>query len=191
MKTFSSLFLALSLFAPVAGAQELTVIKTSDVKAAWLPDSAVTQHAGYAGYIAVGFGYEWRDTWTADLMYGYTPQELAGEVVHSWTLKSVAYLFSVGQREFVRARPYLGLSINYSPDDELFVRLPHQYPKGYYPATAIRPALVGGIEFRIQNQLAVGVEFAVLDSELAYFTDSKEFDPSQMGSSGLSVRWLL
>ncbi|WP_218110134.1 hypothetical protein [Oligoflexus tunisiensis] len=172
-------------------AQEITVFKRGATENPWLPNSAITQHAAYAGYLAAGFGYEWRDTWALDLLYGYTPPELAGEAVHSWTLKSLAYMGAIGSRDTVRLRPYMGLSVNYSPDSELFLQVPDRYPRGYYPASALRPALVGGVEFRVQNQLAVAFEFAVLDSELAYFTDAKTFDPEYMGSSGLSVRWLL
>lgn len=183
--------LALLFQTGTLAAQEITVFKRGESEIPWLPNSAITQHAAYAGYLAAGFGYEWRDTWALDLLYGYTPEEIAGEAVHSWTLKSLAYLGSLGSRDVLRVRPYAGLSVNYSPDSELFLQNPSQYPDGYYPASAIRPALVGGVEIRVQDQLAIGFEFAVLDSELAYFTDSKTFDPEYMGSSGLSVRWLL
>jgi hypothetical protein len=191
MKVYSSLLLALLLPASVLKAQEITVFKRGESESLWVPNSAITQHAAYAGYLAAGFGYEWRDTWALDLLYGYTPPELAGEAVHSWTLKSLAYMGAIGSRDLVRLRPYLGLSVNYSPDSELFLQVPDHYPPGYYPASAVRPALVGGLEFRVQSQLALAFEFAVLDSELAYSTDSKTFDPEYMGSSGLSVRWLL
>lgn len=190
MKYISTLLLAFLLPASL-NAQEITVFKRGTSDNPWIPSSAITQHAAYAGYLAAGFGYEWRDTWALDLLYGYTPPELAGEAVHSWTLKSIAYLFSVGSRDTVRFRPYAGLSVNYSPDSELFLMVPDQYPPGYYPASAVRPALVGGVEFRVQSQLALAFEFAVLDSELAYLKDSHNFDPEYMGSSGLSVRWLL
>jgi hypothetical protein len=190
VKTLSSLLLALSVPASL-NAQEITVFKRGAGENPWIPNSAITQHAAYAGYLAAGFGYEWRDTWALDLLYGYTPPELVGEAVHSWTLKSLAYLFSVGSRDALRFRPYVGLSVNYSPDSELYVVTPDLYPPGYYPATAFRPAVIGGIEFRVQSQLALAFEFAVLDSELAYLKDSHNFDPEYMGSSGLSVRWLL
>lgn len=191
MKLLRCALTLLALQSSLGSAQDITLLKVGESVKPWLPHSTVTQHAAYAGYIAAGFGYEWRDTWSVDLLYGYTPQELAGEVVHSWTLKSFAYLGSIGSKQTVRVRPYLGLSVNYSPDDELFVRLPGQYPEGYYTPTAIRPALMGGLEFKLQNQLALAFEFAVLDSELAYFNDTKTFDSERMGSSGFSLRWQL
>ncbi len=191
MKILAAFIFSLSLASTAVLGQEIQSIKFASPTAEWLPDSAITQHAAYAGYLAVGFGYEWRDSWALDLLYGYTPVELAGQAVHSWTLKPTAYLGSIGSKQTIKVQPYLGLSIHYSPDDELFVRLPSQYPKGYYTATAFRPALVGGLEFRIRNSVAVGFEFAVLDSELAYWRDSQSFDASEMGSGGLSVRWLL
>jgi hypothetical protein len=191
MKFFRHLLIALLLPGSALMAQEISVYKEGTTENPWLPDSAITQHAAYAGYLAAGFGYEWRDTWALDLLYGYTPPELAGEAVHSWTLKSLAYLGAIGYQDLVRLRPYLGLSLNYSPDSELFLKVPDQYPRGYYPASALRPALVGGLEFLVQRQLAIAFEFAVLDSELAYFNDAKSFNPKYMGSSGLSVRWLL
>ncbi|HYX32990.1 MAG TPA: hypothetical protein VE954_07730 [Oligoflexus sp.] len=189
--SLSVMLFALLFQTSTLAAQEITVLKRGERDNPWVPNSAITQHAAYAGYLAAGFGYEWRDTWAVDLLYGYTPEEFAGEAVHSWTLKSLAYIGAVGSRDVVRVRPYVGLSINYSPDSELFLQVPSQYPAGYYPASAVRPALIGGLEVRVQSQLAIGFEFAVLDSELAYATDSKNFDPEYMGSSGLSVRWLL
>lgn len=189
MKAFYFTILMLTARSGLLKAQEITVLQSEEIVHAWLPDSALTQHAAYAGYAAIGFGYQWHYG-ALDILYGFTPKSLAGIDVQSWSIKTSGYLGRWRVSDHLTLKPYGGLSIIYSPDQELFVKLPKQYPKSYYPPTAIRPTLLSGIEFQFARTVGIGVEFALLDSELAYLRDAHKIDPEKVGSSGFTLRWL-
>jgi hypothetical protein len=189
MKALSFVFFMLTATQGALNAQEISVLKSEELDRRWLPDSAITQHASYAGYAAIGFGYQWHYG-ALDVLYGFTPKSLAGIDVQSWSIKTSGYLGRWRASEQFMLKPYGGVSIIYSPDQDLFVRLPKQYPKAYYPPSAIRPALLSGLELQIAKTVGIGVEFALLDSELAYLRDAHQIDPEKVGSSGFTVRWL-
>ena len=84
------------------------------------------------------------------------------------TLKGLWYLFAVGHEAEVSVRPYMGLGAIYSPDAELFLDLPDQYPKGYYVPSALRPAFFTGLRLQVNTSFSASMEYVLLDSELAY-----------------------
>jgi hypothetical protein len=146
------------------------------------------QHAGYAGYIAVGLGYV-GSTFGADALYGWTPERLAGHDVRSLTVKGLWYLFTVGHQAEVSVRPYLGLGTIYSPDDELFLQLPEQYPKGYYVPSALRPTLFMGLRLQLNPSFSTSLEYALLDTELAYVRNRRGVSYNQVGSVGFALHY--
>jgi hypothetical protein len=148
------------------------------------------QHSAYAGNTAVGLGYL-GSTFGADALYGWTPERLAGHDVRSLTVKGIWYLFEVGHQAEVSVRPYLGLGAFYSPDDELFLKLPDQYPKSYYVPSALRPALLTGLRLQMNRSLSASLEFALLDSELAFVRNRRGVSYNQVGSVGLAVHYKL
>lgn len=146
------------------------------------------QHAAYAGNTALGLGYV-GSTFGADALYGWTPERLAGHDVRSLSLKGLWYLFAVGHEAEVAVRPYLGLGAFYSPDDELFLKLPDQYPKSYYVPSALRPALLMGIRLQVNTSLSASLEYALLDSELAYVKNRGAIAYDQVGSVGFALHY--
>jgi hypothetical protein len=194
MKIFPKLIVALgfSLWLSQAGAaQELVPELPAD--SPWLrlaPDSFVMQHAAYGGYAAAGIGYDYSGDFGLDLLYGFTPAELAGHDVHTWNVKGLWYLASLGIRNRTEWRPYLGLSMLYSNHEDLFVMLPSQYPAYYYQPTALRPMLVAGLDLQLRRTLGISVEYAVLDTELAYLRDGGKLSSGPIGSWGFSVRFI-
>ncbi len=146
------------------------------------------QHAGYAGNAALGLGYV-GSTFGADALYGWTPERLAGHEVRSLTMKGLWYLFAIGHEAEVSVRPYLGLGAFYSPDDELFLKLPDQYPKSYYVPSALRPALLTGIRLQLNTSFSASLEYAVLDSELAYVKNRAAISYDQVGSVGFALHY--
>ncbi|MDQ3233917.1 MAG: hypothetical protein M3Q07_19045 [Pseudobdellovibrionaceae bacterium] len=146
------------------------------------------QHAGYAGNAALGLGYV-GSTFGADALYGWTPKRLAGHDVQSLTLKGLWYLFTVGHEGEMNVRPYLGLGAFYSPDSDLFLQLPDQYPKSYYVPSALRPALFTGLRMQINRSFSASVEYALLDSELAYVKNKRGVAYNQVGSVGFAVHY--
>lgn len=146
------------------------------------------QHAGYAGNAALGLGYV-GSTFGADALYGWTPERLAGHDVRSVTIKGLWYLFAVGHEAQVSVRPYLGLGAFYSPDDELFLQLPDQYPKSYYVPSALRPALLMGLRLQVNPNFSTSMEYALLDSELAYVRNKGGIAYDQVGSVGFMLHY--
>jgi hypothetical protein len=148
------------------------------------------QHSAYAGNAAIGLGYL-GSTFGADALYGWTPERLAGHDVRSLTVKGLWYLFEVGHQAEVSVRPYLGLGAFYSPDSELFLKLPDQYPKSYYVPSALRPAVLTGLRLQMNSSFSASLEFALLDSELAYVRNRKGVSYNQVGSVGVSLHYKL
>jgi hypothetical protein len=146
------------------------------------------QHAAYAGNAALGLGYV-GSTFGADALYGWTPERLAGHSVQSVTIKGLWYLFAVGHEAEVSVRPYLGLGAFYSPDEELFLQLPDQYPKSYYVPSALRPTLLMGLRLQINTKFSASMEYALLDSELAYVRDKGSIAYDQVGSVGFAMHY--
>lgn len=151
--------------------------------------SVVAQNGAYAGY--AGLGLEWapNENYHLSLVYGHTPKWVGGHTIESYTLKNEFHFLRMEFGESMAINPYVGLIFIYSPDSDLFVQLPKQYPDYYYPPTAIRAAFTGGIEWQLNKTLTIALEYAVLDSELAYLQDSHRFDSRQMGSGGFLVKW--
>jgi hypothetical protein len=146
------------------------------------------QHAGYAGHAALGLGYS-SSSFGADALYGWTPKRLAGHDVRSVTVKGLWYLFAIGHQAETNLRPYLGLGAFYSPDDELFLKLPDQYPKSYYVPSALRPALFTGLRLQIHPGFGASLEYALLDSELAYVRNRSGIAYNQVGSVGFALHY--
>lgn len=188
--------LGLSFLAHGASAQtELKPTKEIPGSAWWQafkPTSLLVQHSGYAGFAAAGVGYASAEkSFAFDLLYGYTPAPLAGHDVHSLTAKSLWNFVTLNFGSPYQWRPYVGLNFIYSPHSDLFVVLPRQYPKWYYTPTALRPAFVGGMSFAWETTREIGVEWVILDSELAYLRGNDGINPRRFGSIGFSLRWNL
>ncbi len=189
---FALVFL-LSLLSQGAKAEApLIAAVSSNTRSGWGPSSVLAQHAGYAGFAAVGIGYASdSDRFGLDLLYGFTPALYAGHDVHSFGIKGLWTMATVALGRQYQWRPYTGLHVLYNPHPDLFVMLPRQYPDSYYVPSAIRPALVLGFALRWQETRELGFEYAALDSELAYYRDTKRFETREIGSFGMNVRWLL
>lgn len=146
------------------------------------------QHSAYAGNTALGMGYV-GSTFGADALYGWTPKRLAGHDVRSLSLKGLWYLFAVGHEAEVNVRPYLGLGAFYSPDEDLFLKLPDQYPKSYYVPSALRPAILTGIRLQVNTSFSASLEYALLDSELGYVKNRGGVSYNQVGSVGFALHY--
>ena len=191
-KKMGILAVLLISFKSAAAQSSLEATPSSSTWSGLQPQSIMAQHAGYAGFAAAGVGYASdSERFGLDLMYGFTPALYAGQNVHSMSVKGTWTMASVDLGNAYRWRPYLGLNILYSPHKDLFVVLPEQYPDSYYVPSAIRPAMLLGWAFRWQQQSELGIEYALLDSEISYYKDTKRFDTQEIGSFGLTARWLL
>lgn len=155
----------------------------------WQPDYYLIQHSSYVGFAALGIGYGEPSSHGAfELIYGYTPEKLSGHDVHSFTGKALWRIAHFQPLPQWSLTPLFGLNVIYSPDSELFVRLPKQYSPYYYPPTAIRPAFVFGAEVSSEEGWRASLEYSVLDTELPYFSNTNRRNLSEVGSLGFVYR---
>lgn len=129
--------LFLSLVPAVAGAYSLE-------------SYAKVQTGGYAGFATLGLGVEGYNRHVrGELLYGYVPPAFAGSQQHILGFKTdVAFPpFTVANTgEWVVA--YLGGGLLYNLSPKVFVKLPDNYPKKYYPSTALHWEAHLGTELR-------------------------------------------
>lgn len=195
-----AIILALGLVSPSASALAqdamLAPTETTDDSFAdslWdfvRPDYAYAQNGAYAGYAVAGIGYSLGRYLAWDLNYGYTPKSIGGHDIHSFSGKIFSYLAPIGPRHQWEIKPYLGLGFIYNPDSELFVRLPDQYPEWYYPPTAIRAGLHGGMELNLKEPgIGLFTEFVILDHEVAPVVNRGALKTRDVGSLGFGLRW--
>lgn len=172
--------------------QTVRASSAADSWSRFKPDYYLLQHASYAGFVAAGIGFgEPTSHGAFELLYGYTPPQLVGQDVQSLTFKGLWRIAHLPVSGSWKLTPLFGLNFFYSPDSELFVRLPDQYPDYYYPPTAIRPAFVFGAELSGQESWRASFEYSILDTELPYFSNAKRRDPRDIGSLGFVYRHLL
>lgn len=153
--------------------------------------SVVLEHGGYNGFLAFGMGGEVKSNLDLNLLYGFTPKDLAGREIHTLNFKSNFYLASIGQRYQMMLRPKVGVGVLYGLSQDLFLKLPSQYPDNYYPPSALRVILVLGIELKVWNQFGVGLEYNLLDTELPLLQEGGIVNSKMVGSSAISMRFYL
>ena len=171
--TFTLLFLHPGMATAGASSEEEERQKST------LIDYMVLQSAGYLGYIAVGVGKDF-GRHKINFMIGYVPENVGGIEIWQLDLKYDWHPFDEipfgSQGENSTIDPfYIGLSMIYSPDDDLFVEQPTQYPSGYYSPTALRYVLNFGAALKYGRNTFF-VEYNVLDvAVVAYVKHTKHF----------------
>lgn len=146
-----------------------------------MPDSAVFQTAGFAGQIAAGAGWKLTEAQELILLIGYLSKEIGGVELWQAVLKYEWHPFSdIGAGSAndnnLRISPlHLGLSAIYGRHKDLFLRLPEQYPRGYYSPTALRFTLNVGTSIKVKH-LTFFMEYSALDVGAdAYFREPRFF----------------
>lgn len=146
------------------------------------------QNAAYAGFVAAGL--DRHSQWFgAAVLAGYTPAQFTDEAIKSLSLKFYGQIPLVSSTHFGNWHAQLGLATFYNPDSRLFVLLPKQYPSGYYVPTAIRLGISSALHWQNEKGMHLSLEYAVLDSELAFIKDAKRLDRDRLGSFGFGVGW--
>ena len=151
---------------------------------AWYePDSIVTQTGGYTGLATIGVGYDIGKYYRTDVIAGYVPEIVGGEDLWSLSWKNTFVAPKMG-----RIEPYLGLNLLYSFDDDTYVTLPEQYPRGYYPTTALRTAAYIGVS----DLSGLYAELTTLDHYMeAYVRSDGELNYWEIGTYAIGYRWRL
>jgi hypothetical protein len=178
MKIMSLLLLILPTGATSASAQPW-----------YQPDRLTTQSMGYTGVSAFGVTYRPTNWYEWDSLYGFSPASMTGQVIHSLTVRN-RFFWSPAMMASRGLEAFATLGLISGSDDELFFELPNQYPKYYYPPTAIRGLIGGGLRFTVSERWQAYVEGVYLDSEVAPMVYHSDDIPwYEFGSVGLGLQW--
>ncbi len=117
-------------------AQETNNVKVQD-SSAWnkfLPDYVKLQYAGGIGFLSAGVGYTFfKQHLDVSLFYGYVPKWFTVDDLHSISLQFTVKLFRIRVSENVEILPLnIGWYVHHTFGSEFWVKLPDNYPDGYY-----------------------------------------------------------
>lgn len=178
------IFLMMFSIAP-AFAQEMEVQNSSP----WYVPSHITWHsASYQGAYTGGVSYDVASWYAWGLSFGYTPHSLGGQEILQWNWRNQFHLSPLWSDTF-KSGPYVLLGMLYTPDQDMFTRLPNQYPKGYYSPSAFRYLLGMGYEMDFFSGFKGYIEYVAHDSEVIAYERSPHrgfFDA--VGTYGLGVK---
>ncbi len=105
----------------------------------YYPDYYKIQFAGNTGLLSFGAGYSFfKKKYETGLFYGYTPKSISGTHIHTIFHKSTYKPVKITLSKNIILTPiFLGLNSCLVIGQNSFIILPEQYPKNYYPPTAI------------------------------------------------------
>jgi hypothetical protein len=116
----------------------------------YVPDFAKLQTAGYLGSVGIGTGYAMLDDiLNVSLLYGFTPEQRAGENVHALRLNLDVRPIDLRFKAFRVVPIYVGAGLLYAIGSEYFTRIPARYRRleaNYYPPTALHWSANLGLE---------------------------------------------
>lgn len=129
----------------------------------YLPDTAVTQFAGWIGFVSAGAGYEfYNDSLNLEILYGYVPESIGGIDIHMLTGRSVIsplkYSFGSGYTFYPVS---FSIFVNYAIGSQYNVTWPAYYPDRYYRPTALYSGESLGIRIKkyTGDSLISAIEF--------------------------------
>lgn len=165
-----------------------------------VPDHLKLQYAGGIGFFAFGAGYESRNQkFETDIYYGFLPQQIGGEDLHSATLKFTWFpLKPIEKKEWLIKPLAVGALINYSFGSQYYSFDPRNYPFNYYRIpTSINTALILGGQAgrKIGNRekkriLAAYFELLSFDRELVSFiVNTNALSITDILTLGLGVKY--
>lgn len=157
-----------------------------------LPDYAKAQYAGGIGFISAGVGYESKNKkFQGDFMYGYVPERVGGEEIHSVTSKLTWLPLRVKQGERFIINPLTaGILVNYAFGDQYFLFSPEKYPYDYYGfPTAMHIGIFVGGSIEVKR-LGIYYELGTTDKELlSYVGNSKSLAFSDILNLAAGIRY--
>jgi len=100
----------------------------------FLPDYAKIQFAGGIGFLSAGIGYTFfQNKLDISFFYGYVPKSFSVEPLHSISLQSTFKFFSIKTKHNIELLPLnIGWFAHHTFGGEYWVKLPDNYPDGYY-----------------------------------------------------------
>jgi hypothetical protein len=100
----------------------------------FLPDYVKLQYAGGIGFISAGVGYTFfRQKLDISFFYGYVPTWFTVDDLHSVSLQFTAKIFRIKASKNIEILPLnFGWYLHHTFGNEYWVKLPDNYPTGYY-----------------------------------------------------------
>lgn len=135
-KKFYILIVVLSLSVSSLSAQGNNNVKPKDTttRNKFIPDYVKLQYAGGIGFLSAGVGYTFfKQHLDVSLFYGYVPKWFTVDDLHSISLQFTAKLFRIKASKNIEILPLnIGWYIHHTFGSEFWVKLPDNYPDGYY-----------------------------------------------------------
>ncbi len=162
-----------------------------------LPDYVQLQFAGGKGLLSAWAGYHLGKNNKLDFAigYGYAPAALTQRDVHKLLLQLNHAIYIWNSRiGSWQAFAGLGGSFKLNRNEMMFVRLPEQFPSGYYAPNAIRAHIDLGIrhQLKLENATFQSVDFYVAASSndiyIYNYFKSGEFGFNQLFHAGIGAR---
>lgn len=178
-------FILLSLHPQMATASTLP---EEENRKSRLIDYMLLQSGGYLGYTAIGVGKDFEHH-KINMLIGYVPENIGGIEIMQLNFKYDWHPFQAIQFETLHENIwidpyYMGISIIYGDHDNLFLKLPEQYPSGYYQPTALRYTLNIGASLQYSRHTFF-IEYSILDVNLVTFIKHPKFFTDNYGYFGL------
>ncbi len=113
--------------------QESPNIKTQKLRPL-IPDYTKLQFAGGIGFLSLGLGYTFfKQKLDISFFYGYVPESFSVNELHSISLQSTFKFFSIKTKHNIEILPLnIGWFAHHTFGDEYWIKLPDNYPDGYY-----------------------------------------------------------
>lgn len=177
MVQYSKLLIALSFLLTSFSLQAQETEKEKNCnKLEWLrPDHFTLNYAGSIGLIALGPGYQvFKNKANLDLLYGYVPENLGGNEIHSITSKFSYYPWNLSISENIKSKPvYFGTYLNYSLGDDYFFSSTSsdKYVDAYYTwSSALR------VGFNIGTQIDLSFKKGKKKSHYSFYFEVGSYD---------------
>lgn len=166
----------------------------------WQPDHLKLQYAGGIGFMAAGVGFESNNKkFETDIYYGFLPESIGGEDIHSATLKWNWFPFGEKKIQNWQVKPLsVGLLINYSFGSQYYSFDPRNYPFDYYriPTSLNTAILIGGqigrnIDRKISSRsISAYYEIGSFDREmLSYLVNMRALSLTDILTLGFGVKY--
>lgn len=163
------------------------------------PDHLKLQWAGGIGFFAFGAGYESKNQkFETDIYYGFLPESVGGEDLHSATLKFNWFPLKPIEKGKWRIKPLsVGALVNYSFGSQYYSFDPRNYPFNYYriPTSLNTALLLGGqASFAVSakketRRLGFYYEILSFDREMVSFiVNTKALSLTDILTLGIGVK---
>jgi len=159
---------------------------------AWPSDQLVLQHAGEIGFISIGVAEKFRkNTLSHELLFGYVPQQLAGQRSIYTISNKISYLQNSDNK---LAQLYVGANIFYVLNVAENTIKESYYRHNEYPMNSLHLMPYVGANFLFLNHhmsaLVPYFEIGILNNSLeSYVLNRKTISPTTIFTFSLGVRW--